>query len=227
MKSVTDGQPAWLAGFYEFLDRPLRLNSRVILALLLIPLALHFFFPMWRISMSAPQYPQGLSVDIYSYALVAGHAGRDIFEINELNHYIGMETIDRAQLADLDWLPFAFGSLIMLGLRVAAIGNVRALMDFVALSTYLGAFSMGRFYYKLYTLGHTLDPKAAFDMEPFTPALFGERQVANFLTRSYPQTGTLLITISLAGFAMVLAWHLWAGRRDYKRAQESAASAAS
>lgn len=212
-----NGQPAWLTGFYAFLDQPLRLGSRIALALLLVPLVAHFFYPMWRISMTAPQYPQGLSVDIYSYALVGGHEGRDIFEINELNHYIGMATIDRAQLADLDWLPFAFGFLVLIGLRVAAIGNVRALVDFVTLSIYLGAFSMGRFYYKMYTLGHTLDPKAAFDVEPFTPAIFGTKQVANFLTRSYPQTGTALITVSLAGFSLVLVWHLWVGWRGYRR----------
>lgn len=217
MNTASDGQPAWLSGFYAFLDRPLRFRARILLLLLLVPLVAHFFFPMWQISMSSPQYPKGLSVDIYSYA-VTGHNGQDIAEINELNHYIGMQTIDRAQLTDLDWLPFAFGTLILLGLRVAAIGNVRALMDFTALSIYLGAFSMGRFYYKMYTLGHTLDPKAAFDLEPFTPVIFGTRQVANFLTQSYPQTGTALITVSLAGFALVLAWHLWAGWRDYRRA---------
>lgn len=216
MSSVSERQPAWLAGFYEFLDRPLRLPSRLILVLLLVPLALQFFYPMWRISMTAPQYPNGLTVEIYSYALVGGNEGRDIFEINELNHYIGMQTIDRAQLADLDWLPFGFGILIMIGLRVAAIGNVRALIDFVALSTYFGAFSMGRFYYKMYTLGHTLDPKAAFDMEPFTPVIFGQKQVANFLTESYPQLGTGLITLSLTGFALVLGWHLWVGWRAYR-----------
>lgn len=217
MNSSSEGQPAWLAGFYAFLDRPLRLSSRFILLLLLVPLALHFLYPMWQISMFAPQYPEGLSVDIYSYKLVGGHNGNDIAEINELNHYIGMQTIDRAQLADLDWLPFAFGILTMIGLRVAAIGNVRALIDFVALSMYFGAFSMGRFWYKMYSLGHHLDPKAAFKMEPFTPVMFGTKQVANFLTQSYPQTGTILIATALTGFFIVLMWHLGVGLRDYRR----------
>lgn len=219
MKHSSEGQPAWLAGFYAFLDRPLRLSSRFMLLLLLVPLVMHFFYPLWQISMFAPQYPEGLSVDIFSYKLMGGHEGRDIVEINNLNHYIGMKTIDRAQLADLDWLPFAFGILTMLGLRVAAIGNVRSLIDFVALSTYFGAFSMGRFYLKMYTLGHNLDPKAAFKMEPFTPVIFGEKQIANFLTQSYPQMGTYLIAISLTGFALVLFWHLWIGWRDNRRSK--------
>lgn len=223
MSSSSYGQPAWLAGFYTFLDRPLHLYARFILLLLLVPLVLHFFYPLWQISMFAPQYPEGLSVDIYSYKLVGGHEGGDIVEINNLNHYIGMKTIDRAQLADLDWLPFAFGILTMLGLRVAAIGNIRALIDFVALSTYFGAFSMGRFYLKMYTLGHNLDPKAAFKMEPFTPVIFGSKQIANFLTHSYPQVGTILIAVSLTGFSLVLAWHLWDGWRNYRRAAHPSA----
>jgi copper chaperone NosL len=219
MNKTSESQPSWLGGFYAFLDRPLHLPSRFILLLLLVPLLLQFFYPMWRISMFAPQYPEGLSVDIFSFKLVGGHSGNDIAEINELNHYIGMQTIDRAQLADLDWLPFAFGLLSLVGLRVAAIGNVRALIDFVALSAYFGAFSMARFYYKMYSLGHHLDPRAAFKMEPFTPVMFGTKQIANFLTQSYPQTGTLLVGIALTGFFLVLVWHLAFGLRDYRRAR--------
>ena len=49
-----------LEKFYEFLDRPLYLSSRLILALLVIPLLIGASKPLWRISMKAPQYPQGL-----------------------------------------------------------------------------------------------------------------------------------------------------------------------
>ena len=212
-----DHQPAWLAGFYNFLDRPLRIWARVVLLLLVVPLVLHFFHPLWHIGMTAPQYPAGLNIDIFSYKVVGGHEGHDVAEINELNHYIGMQTIDRTQLVDLDWLPFAFGILVLLALRVAAIGNVRSLVDLVALSTYLGVFSMGRFYLKMYTIGHTLDPKAAFKMEPFTPVMLGKKQIANFLTEAYPRGGTYLITLALTGFALVLFWHLFAGWREWRK----------
>ena len=56
-----------LARFYEFIDRPMFAPSRLVLLALLIPLALSFWFPLWRITMTAPQYPKGLIVDIYSY----------------------------------------------------------------------------------------------------------------------------------------------------------------
>src|SRR5687767_14669742 len=92
-------------------------------------LVLAFFHPPWRISMEAPQYPNGLYLDIWAYTIEGGNDGQHLAEINNLNHYIGMHTIDRAEFADLDWLPFALGILILLTLRVAVVGNVRSLID--------------------------------------------------------------------------------------------------
>jgi hypothetical protein len=39
-----------------------------------------------------------------------------------------MKKLDRADFTDLDWIPFAIGALALLALRVAAIGDVRALL---------------------------------------------------------------------------------------------------
>ena len=98
-----------LARFYEFLDRPLTGVGRILLALAVIPLLLSFSEPLWRIRMEAPQYPHGLTLDIYSHNLEGGNHGQHIQEINTLNHYIGMHKIDRGELSDLDWIPFALG----------------------------------------------------------------------------------------------------------------------
>ncbi|MBZ0251882.1 MAG: hypothetical protein K8I02_00965, partial [Candidatus Methylomirabilis sp.] len=140
--------------FYEFLGRPIRMGARPILLLLTVPLALSFLFPLWNISMIAPQYPRGLTLDIYLHKVEGGNNGHDIAEINTLNHYIGMEPINRAALTDLDWLPFAMGFLAIIALRCAAIGNVRILIDLLVLSGYVSAFALGRFVYKLWVLGH-------------------------------------------------------------------------
>lgn len=71
---------------YEFLDRPMFPAGRVLLALLVIPLALSVALPLWRISLTAPQYPEGLYVDIYAYTIAGGDGGRHLAEINTLNH---------------------------------------------------------------------------------------------------------------------------------------------
>ncbi len=202
-----------LDAFYAFLDRPLFPRSRLILAALVIPLLLVFTQPLWRIEMTAPQYPKGLTMDIYAHKVTGGNQGKDIAEINTLNHYIGMHKIDRAELKDLDWIPFALGLLAILALRCAAIGNVRSLLDLVVLTSYVSVFAFGRFVYKLYVYGHTLDPTAAFKLEPFTPAILGKKQIANFTTESWPQLGSFLVGIFVVGLFALTAWHLIAGRR--------------
>jgi hypothetical protein len=207
-----------LDNFYAFLDRPLYLRARLLLAVLVIPLALAFTSPLWRISMVAPQYPNGLYMDIYTHKVDGGHDGHDIAEINELNHYIGMKPIDRAALTDLDWIPFALGLLALLTLRCAAIGNVRALIDLVVVSGYVATFAFARFIYKLWYFGHSMSPDAPIKLEPFTPAIIGKKQVANFAVESWPQGGTIYITIFLVGIVGVTVWHLIAGRRAAVRA---------
>lgn len=206
-----------LEKFYAFLNQPLKLWSRPILALLVIPLALSFTAPLWKIRLEAPQYPKGLELDIYSYTLEGGNNGQHLHEINTLNHYIGMHKIDRSELSDLDWIPFALGALIFVTLRVAAVGDVRSLIDLLVLATYLGIFSGGRFVYKMYVYGHNLAPDAPVKVEPFTPALFGTKQIANFTTISYPQLGTWYILMFAAGVVVLTGWHLVAGHMEAKR----------
>lgn len=207
-----------LEAFYEFLDRPLYMWSRAVLALLVIPLALVFTEPLWRIALKAPQYPNGLWMEIYTHKVEGGNKGQHIAEINTLNHYIGMHRIDRAELSDLDWIPFAIGLLIVLALRCAAIGNIRALVDLVVLTAYVSVFAFGRFVYKLYVFGHNLDPTAPLKIEPFTPAIFGTKQIENFSTTSTPQLGSLYVGIFATGTMVLLAWHLIAGRLAHVRA---------
>ncbi|HEU0035817.1 MAG TPA: hypothetical protein VFQ53_34630 [Kofleriaceae bacterium] len=209
-----------LARFYAFLDRPLFGWARVALLVLVIPLGLAFTQPLWKISLRAPQYPKGLWMEIYTHKIDGGNNGQHITEINTLNHYIGMHKIDRGELSDLDWIPFALGLLIVLALRCAVIGNVRALIDLVVLTGYVTIFAFGRFIYKLYVFGHNLDPTAPLKVDPFTPAIFGTKQVANFTTTSWPQLGSLLVGVYVIGITVVLAWHLISGRVESMRAEQ-------
>lgn len=199
--------------FYAFLATPLRLRARVVLALLTIPLALSFTQPLWRISMEAAQYPDGLYLDIFAHTVEGGNHGQHIQEINTLNHYIGMRTLDRSAMSDLDWIPFALGALLIFALRVAAIGNVSALVDLVVMTGYVSLFAFGRFVYTLYVFGHHLKPDAPVKVPGFMPVVIGSKQVANFTTHSWPQLGSFFLGIFVVGTMTVLAWHLVTGRR--------------
>jgi hypothetical protein len=194
--------------FDRTLDGGLIPRSRLLLALLVVPLLASLTAPLWVMRFEAPQYPDGLTLEIYAHTVTG-----DVQEINTLNHYIGMQRIDRAALSDLDWIPFGIGVLVMLALRVALIGDVRSLFDLTILFLYFSAFSFARFVYKLYVFGHDLDPKAAITVEPFMPGVLGSKQIANFATISLPGGGSLWLGLFGLGLAAVLLWNLAPGLR--------------
>ena len=208
--------------FWDFLDVPLRGRARLLLVALIVPLLLSFAFPLWQISMKAPQYPDGLKMDIYSYQVVGGNDGHDVAEINVLNHYIGMHTITREELRDLDWIPFGLVAMALLALRAALLGNVRTMIDLSMIAAYISAVAFGRFVYMLWEFGHDLNPKAPVKVEPFMPVVIGSKQIANFLTRSMPQTGSLLLGVFTAGVCGITLWYLWRGRREAAAAAAAA-----
>ena len=204
-----------LDAFYRFLDEPLFPWARIVLALLTLLVIASFALPMWHIRMVAPQYPEGLDLYIYSYKVDGGHDGADVQEVSTLNHYIGMRPIDRSELTDLDWIPFLFVGMIIFALRTAVIGKVRSLIDLLVLTSYAGIFGFGRLYYKLYTFGHDLDPRAPITIEPFTPVMWGEKQIANFFTEANPSAGTYFVAAFALGLFVLVVLHLAVGRRRH------------
>lgn len=212
-----------LEGFYAFVDEPVYLGSRPLLLLLLVPLVIGLTLPLWHIEMTAPQYPKGLSLHIYAHTLVGGHEGADIKEINILNHYIGMQKLERAMFTELDWLPFGFGALALILARVAVLGNVRSLVDLAVLVLYFSGFSLFRFVHKMHAYGHDLSPDAPIRVEPFMPALWGDKQVGNFMTHAHPGTGSYLVAVFATGVLLITLYHLIQGRRRAVRAAEKPA----
>lgn len=198
----------WFAHFYRALSRPLVPWTRILLVLALVPLAWGATERLWTIHFLAPQYPRGLELHVYSYSIEGGNEGVDLSEINTLNHYVGMRALDPAEFADLDFLPFAIGALVLLALRVAVVGDVRALVDLAVLTGYLGVFGIGRFAYMLYTYGHHLDPKAPIHMDGFMPPVWGTREIANFTVTSFPSAGTFLISAFGALVTLLALWHV-------------------
>jgi len=195
---------------HQLLRRPLSIGARVLVLLAVVSLILALILPLWRIHLVAPQYQEGLELNIYTYQLVAGNDGQDLHEINSLNHYIGMKPIEEADFIEMRWVPFAIGIFILLALRACLIGSIGSLVDLLALFLYFTAFSLGSFYYRLYSYGHQLDPKAPVRIEPFTPVMIGKQKIANFVQSSWPDIGTL----PLALFPLLLIAAMWVSRRD-------------
>src|SRR5512134_382649 len=200
----------------RFLDQPIDARARLMVLVAAALLAATYVLPLWNLTMFAPQYPDGLRLDIFSYTLVGGNGGQDIKEINVLNHYIGMRDLAEEDFTEFKWMPFVIGGIALLILRAVVHGTVAALVDASVVFFYFGAFSLWSFGYKLYRYGHDLAPTAAVKVEPFTPPLFGRKQLANFEVYSYPGVGSyLLATVAaILALALFLAWR-W-GRAEIK-----------
>ncbi|MCL4818962.1 MAG: hypothetical protein KJ067_07460 [Vicinamibacteria bacterium] len=204
----------------QFLDVPLGVGSRLMLIVAFLCLVPTYVFPLYKMTMFAPQYQEGLHLDIYSYKLVGGNDGQDITEINVLNHYIGMRDLATEDFTEFKWLPFVIGIFGLLFLRAAVMGKTAHLVDVLVLYVYFGAFALWSFGYKMYQYGHNLDPKAAVKVAPFMPPMFGYKQLANFEVYSYPQLGSYALGAAAAALLLALAmtWRQW--RREPPPAAE-------
>jgi hypothetical protein len=101
---------AFFARLNRRLANPLDLGPRVLLVVAALLLAAIYLLPLWNLTMFAPQYPDGLRMDIYSYKLEGGREGQDIKEINLLNHYIGMKDLVTEDFTEFKWMPFVVGA---------------------------------------------------------------------------------------------------------------------
>ena len=204
---------AFLQPANRFLDEPIGLAARLMLLAAAALLVATYFFPLWNLTMFAPQYPEGLRLDIYSYTLVGGNNGQDVKEINVLNHYIGMQDLVNESFTEFKWMPFVIGALGLLVLRATAHGTVVALVDVTMLFVYFGGFSLWSFGYKLYRYGHDLSPAAAVHVPPFMPPMFGYRQIANFEVYSYPRAASYAMAGVAALLLTALAMTWWQARK--------------
>ena len=203
-----------VSAMHRILDRPVNRTGRILLLAATLMLLLGGTLPLWRISLVAPQYAEGLRLDMYAYQIVAGNNGQDLAEINTLNHYIGMKPIAQADFLEMKVLPFAIGIFALLALRSVVIGRIVTLVDLSVLFLYFGVFSLGSFAYRLYTYGHQLDPRAPMKIAPFMPVVMGSQQIANFVQTSLPLAGTICMTAFLVLLIAALVSSIRQARRE-------------
>jgi copper chaperone NosL len=159
---------------------------RVILILCSAALVGVLFVPMWRIELSAPQYPEGLTMFIYPNKL-----GGNIDIINGLNHYIGMKTLHANDFMEFTILPYIISFYALAFLLAGIIGRKKILYVLFVLFISFAVLSMVDFWRWEYNYGHNLDPHAAIILPGMTyqPPLIGFKQLLNFGAYSVPDIG--------------------------------------
>lgn len=177
--------------------------SRLLVAFASAALIAVYWLPVWRIDLFAPQYPEGLTMNIWIYTLTG-----QVDVINGLNHYIGMKHIEPAMFPEFGYLPYVVAAFMLLGFVTAITGSRKLLFVFLLLSIAGGILALYDFYSWGYDYGHDLDPKAPIQVPglSYQPPLLGHKRLLNFDAYSFPDAGGWIVIAAGA-----LAAAVWAG----------------
>ncbi|NAS10492.1 hypothetical protein GTQ38_00660 [Flavobacteriaceae bacterium R33] len=168
----------------------------------LLPLLL-FVFPLWKITLEAPQYPTplGMYIHINDFSDANPH---DIKNINLMNHYVGMKYIPEA-IPEFKIFPAGIIITTILGLLIAWKGNYKWFLSWAVLMVLLSSAGLYDFYLWEHDYGHDLDPKAILkftnpdgSIMGFQPPLFGSKDILNFKAHSYPRLGAYSLGLGIA-----------------------------
>src|SRR5688572_30633039 len=170
--------------------KKMKLTSRIIIAVGSLAMCILLFVPLWSIYLIAPQYPEGLSMQIWLDKITG-----QVEIINGLNHYIGMKHIKAEMFPEFEFLVYVVGVYILLGLIVALVGRRSFLLAYIFLFVAGGIAALVDFYLWGYDYGHNLDPQAAIQVPglSYQPPLIGHKKLLNFDAFSYPDTGGWII----------------------------------
>ncbi|WP_281233142.1 nitrous oxide reductase accessory protein NosL [Flavobacterium gelatinilyticum] len=176
-------------------NKKLSTFSKAVLFLSGLLLIGSIFFPIWKIELTAPQYPEGLVLKLHA-AKIAG----DVDIINGLNHYIGMKTLHTEDFIEFKILPIIVIGFGIAALTIMAISSRRGLFILFFSFIVFGILSGLDFYRWNYNYGHNLDPNAAIRVPgmAYQPPVLGYKQLLNFGAYSIPDIGGwMLITVGI------------------------------
>ena len=186
-------------------------RARVLLVISAVLLGLAIWLPLWRVSLLAPQYPEGIGMRIWAHT-VSGVGPNDLQNINGLNHYIGMHTIVPESIPELKLMPWGIGAMSLAGLALAAWGRRRYLTLWAVALLVAGFVGLGDFWKWEYDYGHHLDLENAPIRIPgmsYQPPLIGTKQLLNFTATSLPDIGGwfAIIAVGLGIASMFVGRH--------------------
>jgi copper chaperone NosL len=181
--------------------------SKIIVIAASLLLILTFLFPLWYINLEAPQYPEGIGLEIWINQ-ITGQKPNDLTNINGLNHYIGMKTIVPDAIPELKIMPLIIIFMMVFGLITAFTGKRFLVYSWIALFIILAAVGLYDFYMWEYDYGHNLNPHAAIKIPgmAYQPPLIGSKMLLNFNAISMPDISfyILVIAVGLAILALVI-----------------------
>ena len=175
------------------------LFSKVVLLAVSALFFASLMFPMWRIQLEAPQYPEGLVLQLH-----ANKIGGDVDIINGLNHYIGMKTLHTEDFPEFQIIPYIFAFFALFALLMVFVAKRKGVIILLFSFLLFGVLAGVDFYRWNYEYGHNLDPNAAIVVPgmAYQPPLIGYKQLLNFGAYSIPDIGGWMLIA--AGFLLFI-----------------------
>lgn len=180
----------------------------ILLGAAAVLLLVSMFLPYWKMTLHAPQYPSGLSVEVFVNRMTG-----DVSEIDGLNHYIGMRPLGEAAQLERAVSMVAVVFLVLLVLAAIYVHSPWAAL--LALPAILWPLIfIGDMYFWMRNFGLNLDPTAPLSssIKPFVPPILGSGMVGQFETVATFQIGLWLAFLAVG---LILAG-LYYQRRVYK-----------
>ncbi len=167
----------------------LRLGGLILAAALLI---LTMVLPYWSITLHAPQYPKGLTIDAF-----VNEMRGDVAEVDGLNHYIGMIKLEEAAKIERTISRIAIPFVAVLAVLSFWVKSRWRWLLALPIIIYPVVFALDLFIW-LYYAGHSLDPKAALSssIHEFTPTILGTGIIGQFSTEATFRIGYYLAVLA-------------------------------
>lgn len=171
---------------------------RLLIVLAILGFGVLFFAPMWKITLIAPQYPDGITMYIWINQ-ITGDTPHTLQNINILNHYIGMKYIEPNSIPELTYFPYILMGIIAFSIISILINKRWFYLLAFFIYCCLSALGLYDFYLWEYDYGHNLSDKAPIKIEgqSYQPPLFGTSFLLNFEAGSYPTWGGIAYTVGV------------------------------
>lgn len=189
-------------------DKKLFKVPTILFGIAAILLIISIFLPYWEMELLAPQYPKGLHITAYANRLTG-----DVFEIDGLNHYIGMRPLEEAAQFEKSVSVIGITALSLL-ILAAVFVHTKWVVLLVLPAILMPVLFLADLQYWLWKFGTDLDPTAPLSsaIKPFVPTVLGRGIIAQFETIATPGTGLYLAIIASTLCMVGLYFH----RNAYK-----------
>ena len=184
--------------------------SRIAIAVSALLMISAYYVPLWRILMWAPQYPEGLGMQIWINNITG-----DVKIISALNHYIGMRHIEVSMFPEFQYMIYIVAFVIAVGLLASIINRRYMLYIYATLIIGSAIAALVDFYLWGHDYGHNLDPRAAIVVPgmAYQPPVIGTKQLLNFTAFSGPDIGGWIFMASGILAIAALAFEIYRHRK--------------